>query len=467
MSFVADLTALVAASVDHRHCCPDGWSRVPLGSVAKIINGFPFKSSGFGDVGYPVIRIRDVNRGYTTTRFDGDAPNGFWVEAGDLIVGMDGDFQTAFWRSDRALLNQRVCKIVPDGAQIDHRYLAYILPGYLELINANTPSVTVKHLSSRTLASIPLPLPPLEQQKRIADRIDELFAEVDNGEAALAQARHDLATWRKSLFKAAVTGELTADWRAVNLPKETGADLLEGILADRRARWDGKAKNRGKRYPLPVTPDVDALPSLPVGWCWATMDQLSWASGYGTSEKCSAEHAGTPILRIPNVRRGIISLADLKYTAAPLALNDSRELSIGDLLIVRTNGSDDLIGRAALVLTPPPKTMYFASYLIRLRLLGTVDVLHWVALLIDSPIFRASVLQSIASSAGQYNLSLSKIETFAVPVPPLDEIRAVISRLHAAQADAADGAQSLDAASLTSATLRQSILAAAFRGDLT
>ena len=72
-------------------------------------------------------------------------------------------------------------------------------------------------------------------QRAIVARIDELFTELDDGEAALARARADLGTWRKALLKAAVTGELTADWRAANPPTETGADLLARILAERRA----------------------------------------------------------------------------------------------------------------------------------------------------------------------------------------------------------------------------------------
>ena len=66
-------------------------------------------------------------------------------------------------------------------------------------------------------------------------RIDELFAEIAEGEAALERARQGLDTWRRALLKAAVTGELTRDWREANRPTETGADLLARILAPRRA----------------------------------------------------------------------------------------------------------------------------------------------------------------------------------------------------------------------------------------
>ena len=72
----------------------------------------------------------------------------------------------------------------------------------------------------------PVPLAPLPEQRRIVARIDELFAEIDEGEAALQRARQGLETWRRALLKAAVTGELTRGWREANHPTETGADLL-------------------------------------------------------------------------------------------------------------------------------------------------------------------------------------------------------------------------------------------------
>lgn len=389
------------------------------------------------------------------------------IEPGAVLVAMYGATVGKLAISTGVCAtNQAIAFCLPAVGRMTSGYLFYYLLSIRRHLRDQAQGGAQPNISQTLLKEQLIPVPPVDQQRAIVARIDELFAEIDVGEAALARTREDLATWRKALLKAAVTGGLTADWRAANPPSGTGADVLDAILADRRARWTAEPKSRGKRYPEPAIPDVDILPDLPASWCWATMDQLSWASGYGTSEKCSAEHTGTLVLRIPNVRRGIINLDDLKYTAAHLTLDEGRELSIGDLLIVRTNGSDDLIGRAALVLASPPETTYFASYLIRLRLLGSIEVLHWVALLIDSPLFRASVLRSIGSSAGQYNLSLSKIATFAVPIPPRDEIEAVISRLHAAHADAADGERLLDNASPTAATLRQSVLAAAFRGEL-
>lgn len=144
------------------------------------------------------------------------------------------------------------------------------------------------------MMEMPVPVPRTDIQSHLASRIDELFTEIDDGETALARARDDLATWRKALLKAAVTGELTADWCAANPSTETDTDLLDRILAERRTRWESSPKNKGKRYPQPAEPDAGALAALPEGWCWGTMDQLSWASGYGTSEKSRLTAPGRP-----------------------------------------------------------------------------------------------------------------------------------------------------------------------------
>jgi type I restriction enzyme S subunit len=80
--------------------------------------------------------------GQTATRFDGGYDPGYLVNRGDLLIGMDGDFNCAEWRGEPALLNQRVCKVIPDERYYSRRFLAYALQGYLSAINADTPSAT-------------------------------------------------------------------------------------------------------------------------------------------------------------------------------------------------------------------------------------------------------------------------------------------------------------------------------------
>lgn len=215
MSFTADLNEIVEKNENGLLAKAPSWQRVPLRDVSEILNGYPFDSKSFSkDVGVPLIRIRDINSRHTETRFSGQFFDGFWADFGEIVVGMDGDFNAARWRGERALLNQRVAKLTPDERFVDKRFFFYALGGYLKAINANTPSVTVKHLSSRTIGDIPMPLAPLAEQRRIADKLDAMLARVDATHARLERVPVLIKRFKQAVLAAATSGVLTEDWRA-------------------------------------------------------------------------------------------------------------------------------------------------------------------------------------------------------------------------------------------------------------
>jgi type I restriction enzyme, S subunit len=149
-----------------------------LGDHVDILSGFAFKSAQFnteGD-GLPLIRIRDVVTGSSSTYFSGDYPEQYLINDGDLLIGMDGDFNRETWNGGTALLNQRVCRILSNGESLDQRYLYHFLPSELLKIHASTPAVTVKHLAVKVIEAIQIPFPPLEEQKRIAAILDKADA---------------------------------------------------------------------------------------------------------------------------------------------------------------------------------------------------------------------------------------------------------------------------------------------------
>jgi type I restriction enzyme S subunit len=122
----------------------ESWARVLLGDVATVLSGFAFKSSEFSNSGgVPLIRIRDVGKDCSETTYLGEYDPRYVVKLGDLLVGMDGDFNCARWRGPRGLLNQRVCKITLKTDTYLPKFLDYTLPGYLKAINDVTSSVTV------------------------------------------------------------------------------------------------------------------------------------------------------------------------------------------------------------------------------------------------------------------------------------------------------------------------------------
>ena len=150
-----------------------------LTEVCNIQYGYPFDSSKFSETeGVPLIRIRDVTRGYSETFTTEEYKSEYLVYSGDLLIGMDGEFNIARWGEIPALLNQRVCRLIPSKA-IDKGYLYYYMPTALKEIEAKTPFVTVKHLSAKELNKIKIPLPPLDEQRKIAavlDKVSDLIA---------------------------------------------------------------------------------------------------------------------------------------------------------------------------------------------------------------------------------------------------------------------------------------------------
>ena len=150
-----------------------------LPEVCTIQYGFPFDSAKFSDSnGMPLIRIRDVVRGYSETYTTEEYKSEYIVHENDLLIGMDGEFNIAKWGKTPALLNQRVCRLAPKDS-IDKDYLFYFMPIALKRIEEKTPFVTVKHLSAKELNKIEIPVLSLEEQRKIAEtlsRVDKLIA---------------------------------------------------------------------------------------------------------------------------------------------------------------------------------------------------------------------------------------------------------------------------------------------------
>jgi len=215
---------------------PPTWRVARIRDTTEIINGFPFDSKTFSDgIGHPLVRIRDIFLDDTNVYVDAPEVPDATIDTGDILVGMDGDFNVARWRGGRAQLNQRVCCIRPHE-EIDARFLSYLLPVPLKLINEFTYSTTVKHLSSFDIQKVHFPCPDFENQRQIADFLDVATGEID----ALIEAKEKLlgllAEKRRTLVAEAVMRGLD---RSAPL-RPSGIDWLGDIPAHwevERSRW--------------------------------------------------------------------------------------------------------------------------------------------------------------------------------------------------------------------------------------
>ena len=323
------------------------------------------------------------------------------------------------------------------------------------------------------------PLPPLPEQNRIIDAIEQQFTRLDSAIASLQSAQIRVKQYRASLLKSAVEGELTKEWRVEHPAEETGEQLLRRILIERHKRWEkeqlAKMKERGKfpidgkwklAYKEPQGPDIEKLPKLPEGWCWATVEQVVARSEYGTSVKCDYGTDGVPVLRIPNIAAGKIDLKDMKYSVQPVQIDEDSALQVGDLLVCRTNGSISLIGKAALIRTPLKPFHTFASYLLRFRLLETDILPEWFHLFIGSSQGRNFIEKNSPSSAGQHNISLSLLHGMPFPLPPLAEQEQIVAEVEASLSNITKLEETTENNLKRAEHERQSILQEAFAGRL-
>ena len=146
-----------------------------LTDICDIQYGYAFDSKCFTeDSSYPqLVRIRDVKKGYSETYYSGDYPEEYILSEGDLLVGMDGEFNIARWKCSGALLNQRVCRLTAKVGT-NEEYLRFAMSKSLKEIEQRTAFVTVKHLSAKELNKLELDVPELSKQDKIADTLSRL-----------------------------------------------------------------------------------------------------------------------------------------------------------------------------------------------------------------------------------------------------------------------------------------------------
>ena len=272
------------------------------------------------------------------------------------------------------------------------------------------PRVNLKHIRA-----INLPVAPLPEQHRIVEKIETLFARLDKGEEALRAVQTLLARYRQSVLKAAVTGRLT------------GSDTET--------------------------------------WKLATLGALLEDIRYGTAKKCLPGVEGIAVLRIPNVANGEIDLHELKYTQLDDREVEKLVLKKGDLLIVRSNGSANLVGRGAVV-NDDGVGLAFAGYLIRLRVDQKQLLPDFLQLVLSSPIVRARIEREARSTSGVHNLNSGEVKAITFDLPPIDVQAEIIEAVDECMASIGTLMAWCQTELTRSAALRQSVLKDAFSGRL-
>jgi type I restriction enzyme, S subunit len=361
--------------------------------------------------------------------------------------------------------NQGFKSIVPYIADCS-RFVATAMKAFAPEIDAKAPGTTFKEVSGKIVAAIPFPLPPLAEQHRIVAKVDELMGLCDRLETARGgreRSRDRLAaaslarlnapdpatfqvdarfaldalpalTTRPDQIKALRQTILNLAVRGKLVPKdrndEPASELLKRIAKERTGPQ--AAKNARRNGETDIS-NLRADTPLPVGWRWTKIGEIALSMRYGTSTKCEYAAPGVPVLRIPNVSDGIISLDDIKF--GPLTEGEVRDLALkaGDLLMIRSNGSLDIVGRSAVV-TAEADGMAFAGYLVRLRLSLANIKSEYIWLALNSADVRDQIERPIRSAVGLKNVNLTEFGALTFPLPPLAEQHRIVAKVDALMA---------------------------------
>ena len=249
------------------------------GSIKRGPFGSTIKKEFFVKSGYKVYEQQNViknNLELGTYYIDENKfkeLEGFKVEPNDILISCSGTIGKIIELPKKiipGIINQALLKITLNQEKVSNKYFIHLFRSNLDkFLKENTKGTAIKNITSvKDLKEIILPLPPLPTQKKIASKIDTLFAKIDSGTQSLEKAKRLLEQYRQSVLKHAFEGKLTAKWREENKDKrEPASVLLERIKEERK-------KKLGKKYKELPPVDASKLPELPEGWMWCRLGEM-------------------------------------------------------------------------------------------------------------------------------------------------------------------------------------------------
>ena len=350
-------------------------SFVQLGDIAEFINGFAFKPSDWHSSGMPIIRIQNLSKsGSEFNRTERPVPEKYFVQSGDLLVSWSATLGVFKWDGPNAFVNQHIFKVIPDRNKVDIQYLFYAIDSSIHEMERFTHGSTMKHINRGEFLSHKIPLPPLEEQRRIAAILDKADA--------LRQKRKQAISLLDSLTQS-IFLEIFGDLH--NNTKGWNVETLESAC-DR------------------ITVGIVVKP----------------ASYY--------QEQGVPALRSLNIGINSLKLDDLVYVSASDndgALRKSK-LVEGDVVIVRTGQP----GKAAIV----PKDLDGANAIDLLIVTPNTSKIapQFLCTLMNSGIGKRIVLSEKRGQIQQH-LNVGSLKSAQVPIPPISEQKrfvSVLKRLH-------------------------------------
>lgn len=482
---------------------PENWQSCILSEILYFQNGYAFKSKDFiksdtiGNL-IPLVKQSQL-KGSEVNLKDCvflpadflDKYKEFIVKKGDILIGLSGSIgKMSFYEYDYpSLLNQRVGKLkLYSEKAFNNKFFGYLLLNLEQNIQDIAKGMGVQNVSSKDIEKMTVNLPPLNEQKRIVDKIETLFSEVDAGIANLTLAKRQLEQYRQSLLKHAFEGKLTAEWRE-NYAKHTGKslptadELLEQIQTARQAHYDQQIKEweksikawekEGKNGRKPSKPrklgEIEILESEGVSqnWIKAYAESVCDFITKGTTpskENLYQSHGDIPFIKVYNLTKN----GNLDFSINPTYTNNEIHNTIlsrskvypNDILM---NIVGPPLGKVSVVPKDYPEWNINQAIVVFRPLSTNID--YFKFFLLSHQTIRLLEEQAKAT-AGQLNLTLEICRKLPIPICSKEEQALIVSilenKLSVIEKNINEIALQLEKATL----LKTSILHQAFQGKL-
>ncbi len=342
--------------------------------------------------------------------------------------------------------------------QMDSRFFRYYFtsPVFRGLLCSDVTGVggSLTRAQPKRVANFPVPVAPVSEQKRIADKLDIVLTRVDAVNERLARVAPILKRFRQSVLAAATSGRLTADWRDLNHTTTAQAKGQLDTITKARLQRMKKVKEAVERT---KTEEFD----IPQSWLWTSLDALTAKIVDGTHHTPTYVSEGVPFVSVKDIRDGVIDFSNTKFIAEEEHCELSKRCPVerGDLLITKSG----TIGRTAIVRTDTPFSLFVsvallkpASSEVNMRFIDLV-LQHWIGSIDVSSRIVGSTIK---------NLHLVDMKVLGIPFPCLEEQTEIVRRVETLFAFSDRLEARLQAAQTAADRLTPSLLAKAFRGEL-
>ena len=372
------------ATIPHGNPIPNGWRLVRLGDVTNI-NG-----DSWNPTDDPHILYLDLTSVVAPGRLappkeilTSEAPSRARrrVRSGDILVSTVRPYLQGFARIRKAQRNL-VCStgfavLSPQtGVNGSYIYHEVMTSRFLLKLQAAMTGQAYPAVRPDDVAAYRMPLPPLPEQRAIAEVLDSIDEAIEKTEAVVAAT------------------------------EQLRDALLHRLLTRGVPGWHSEWK------------EVRGLGTIPATWQVVRLGDVLKSTTYGTNVRLGAEGA-TTVLRMSNLQNGKVDLSEVRranLSDKELAFLD---LAPGDILFNRTN-SRDLVGKTAIVHTLPNSTS-FASYLVRLRVRENRANPFWLAALLHSQSCQSRIRRLATPGVSQANINPTSLKSLIIPLPLLPE----------------------------------------------